>query len=121
MPPPTGPAPSTPAGSRVVRIGGADRGRTVALRVGDRLQVTLSGALPPWRLVEYPRAVLRLERPTLAGRWSFLVVAGGDGPVRFARPGCAPRLGRVCPGVPPPVDPGTAAGSAVYGVQVRVS
>jgi hypothetical protein len=58
-----------------------DAGRTVTLRVGDRLDVALGTARQTgdeWRLISYPEALLSLL-PAPAGHYRFAAAAPGRG------------------------------------------
>jgi hypothetical protein len=66
--------------ARLHRIGAADAGREVTIRVGDLLDVNPSG--PGWRVDGYPKAILRLEDTAgPAAGHRFLAIAVGEGPV----------------------------------------
>jgi hypothetical protein len=70
-----------------------DAGRTVTLRVGDRLDVALGTAKQTgddWRLITYPESLLSLL-PTPAGHHRFTAYAPGQGTLTAnPTPVCAP-------------------------------
>jgi hypothetical protein len=94
------PAPTTgPPGGALYLIGPRDAGRTVEMKVGDRLQVTLTGSrlLPGWALMSYPRAILRLDlRRAAIGQYRFVATAAGQGRVIFVQSGCGGVYERPC-------------------------
>jgi hypothetical protein len=129
-PPPTVP-PTTAAGGGPVtyRIGPADAGKTVTLKVGDRLQLglRLSGnrLYGMWTLAAYPRSALRLELNRSAlGQYQFVATARGGGTVRLVRSSCGSLTDRPCLDQPEPIDPtrtvAPPGGNAVFTVTVRV-
>jgi hypothetical protein len=73
---------------RSVTVTLRDNGRTLSLRPGDELIVTLTevraGGAPPaegpvWILREYPKTQLRLNSDPRNGRFEFVAVAVGSG------------------------------------------
>jgi hypothetical protein len=81
---PTTPGTADPTGldPRLRRIGPADAGHEVTVRVGDLVEVSPSGHPEGWRVDGYPKAILRLRDTTgPAAGHTFLAVAVGEGPV----------------------------------------
>jgi hypothetical protein len=118
------PAPPLPTGGPVRTVGPEDAGRTVSLKVGDRLDVTLPGARlgPRWVLQSYPQTVLRADiGASTFGLFRFVAVARGAGPVIFARFGCDPRYERPCIERPPPIDPDQRSADETFMIRVQVS
>lgn len=101
---PTGTAAAGPTpASRptIVRVDLGEAGRTVTLRRGDSLIVSLPRTLPPrpmagtgyagggWVLLSYPRAVLTLSAQEVGAGFAFTARAAGRGQVVAARNWCA--------------------------------
>jgi len=86
----------------VVRLGPGDNGRTVALAVGDRLQVILSGGrlTGDWALASYPRPALAPDPGAMpVGGVALLARAVGSGQVVLVRVLCGPAVDPPsCPG-----------------------
>jgi hypothetical protein len=127
---PAAPPPTTAAdGTVTYRIGPADVGRTVTLKVGDHLQLglTLSGnrLYSAWTLTGYPRSALRLEagRGTF-GQFLFVATARGGGNITAIRSACGPVTDRPCLDPPEPIEPtrtvAPPGASTVFTVTVRV-
>ena len=121
----TGPPPA-PGRPDVVRLGPRDSGRAVRLKVGDRLEITLTitRLTGRWTLRSYPRAALRadLSQGTFA-RFSFVARATGTGTVTLVRAECSTRSDAPCLG-PAPIDPTKPPSTdlaADYTVAVRVA
>jgi hypothetical protein len=79
---PGAPKPQSSAGGDVHRrsIGPADQGHEIALRVGDRLDVTPAARPGGWVVANFPPAVLRLQgSPRAATNHTFVAVAVGEG------------------------------------------
>jgi hypothetical protein len=96
---------------RTTTVGVRDAGRTVTLRVGDRLDVALGTARQTgdeWRLISYPGELLSLL-PTPAGHHRFAATAPGRGTLT-ANPTlvCAP-TDNPSPLLCPPKDPSASA------------
>ena len=109
------------------RLGPLDSGSTIAMRVGDRLEITLSRepSPDPWTLVRYPRNTLRAEpREPTSGRFTFVATGPGTGTVALSRSPCSPTMDRPCivrqaPG-PPPMGRRPPVPGRVYAVSVLV-
>jgi hypothetical protein len=81
-PAPPGPASPTGLDPRLRRIGPADAGHEVTVRVGDLVEVSPSGHPEGWRVDGYPKAILRLQNTAgPAAGHTFVAVAVGEGPV----------------------------------------
>lgn len=96
---------------RTTTVGVRDAGRTVTLRVGDRLDVALGTARQTgdeWRLISYPGQLLSLL-PAPAGHYRFAATAAGRGTLT-ANPTlvCAP-TDNPSPLLCPPKDPRASA------------
>jgi hypothetical protein len=139
LPPPSGPPATgtspptgnpTPAGSgspAVYRFGPRDSGKRVVLRVGDRLEITLTGTRVGalWRLAGYPQAALRPDlRRSPLGRFDFVAQAPGSGNVMFVRARCGTPPDRPCLDLPEPGDPTPAPpvprAAGTFTIQVQV-
>ncbi len=117
------PMPPLPTGGAFHTVGPEDAGRTVSLKVGDRLDVVLPGARlgPRWVLQSYPRTVLRADiGASTFGLFRFVAAARGGGPVIFARFGCDPRYERPCIERPPPIDPDQRSADETFTIRVQV-
>lgn len=128
-PPPSTTVPGGPGGGTTYRVGPADTGRTVTIKVGDRLQVALTLAgnrlRGLWTLTGYPRDALRLEigRGTF-GQFLFVATARGGGNITLIRSACGGVTDRPCLDRPEPIEPtrtvAPPGGSALFTVTVRV-
>ena len=118
------PTPQRSGGPVLVQLTARDAGKAVALRVGDRLEVILGGTRLTglWTLSGYPRALRPDLRQASFGRFVFVAVAPGSGPVTFVRSDCG-SYGRPCLDRPEPVDPTATAPSPArtFTIQVRVA
>jgi len=82
------PEPEASTTVHVRRIGPGDAGHDVTVRVGDLAQVVPAARSGGWRLVEYPKAILRPQGSTgRADGFAFLAVAVGEGDVVLAPAG----------------------------------
>jgi hypothetical protein len=105
-------------GTSTVTLAANDSGRTIPLRVGDRLVVNLgtSFAAPADGLirasVQYPRSLMTLwpDKGKL-GRWEFTATTGGTGKVTVISAPCGRLLGPVPNGAIPCAEVGGANGS----------
>jgi hypothetical protein len=115
--------PPTPAAG-VHRLGPNDSGRTVALKVGETLEIVLSGGRLSgvWTLTGWPVAAVHPEVAQGAvGKYVFRATGVGGGLITFARFRCGVQLDAPCTGRTLP-DPGDsfAPGDGTFTVTVRV-
>jgi hypothetical protein len=108
---PSGASQATTRQPRTTTVTLHDAGRTVTLRVGDRLDLALGTARQTgdaWRLISYPETVLSLL-PAPAGHYRFAAAAPGRGTLA-ANPTlvCAP-TDNPDPALCPPTDARTRA------------
>jgi hypothetical protein len=86
----------------VVRLGPDDNGKTVALAVGDRLQVVLSGGRlnGDWSLASYPHPALAPDAGAMpVGGVALVAREAGSGQVVLVRVLCGPAIDPPsCPG-----------------------
>jgi hypothetical protein len=123
-----GPTQTRPGSPGVYRLGPGDSGKQVALKVGDRLEITLAGnrLTARWTLTGYPRDALRVElREATFGRFVFVARAAGAGNITFVRAICGRPPDRPCIDRPIPIDSTPTAAppgaTRVFTVPVRVS
>jgi hypothetical protein len=88
-----GPSPSEEVGGTVV-VKQSDNGTALHVQPKDRLRFELGGATS-WRVVSYPRDIMRLTKPPTGGRFELQLHGVGAGKVRavgtrtcHGSPGC---------------------------------